>query len=189
MAENVPAPHNILQRRRATTAECLALFDSLDSVGVPFMIGRWKGHEITTGHPQDGILEATRWYGKEFVDSETVHPLLHSSGRGELFRVKPRPMVVSLSLQLPFLKSKPLWPLSRLMTRLLKTHDSQARIRMVEYRGVVNATMIYDHLPINDHFRMIDEDSVLGLMDFKGYEPYFFVLQRDNTATQSAAAD
>lgn len=40
---------------------------------------------------------------------------------------------------------------------------------MVEYRGIVSATMIYDHLPINNHFHMIDEGSVLGLMDFKGY--------------------
>jgi len=187
MKKNVSAPHDILLRRRATTSECLDLFDSLASVDVPFMIGRWKGYEITTGHPQDGILEATRWYGKEFVDSETVHPLLHLNGRGELFRVQPRPMVVALSLRLPFLKRKLLWPLSRLMTQLLKTHDSQARVRMVEYRGIISATMIYDHLPINDHFHMIDDDTVLGLMDFKGYEPYFFVLQRDKSMNHLTA--
>ena len=144
------------------------------------MLGRWKGFEISTGHPQDGVLEATRWYGKEFENTEQVHPLLHLDGRGRLFRVKPRPTMVYLSLRLPILKSKALRPFSLLTTRLLKTKKSQARLRMIDYRGKVSATMIYDGLPINDHFRMIDSDTVLGMMDFKGLDqPYPFVLQRD----------
>lgn len=182
MTEQTLTTHDILQQRRGSPADCLDLYDSLEAIDQAFMIGRWQGYEITTGHPQDGILEATRWYGKEFEDPETVHPLLHQDGRGRLFRVKPRPTLVALSLKLPILKSKPLQPVSRLLTRLLKTKDSQARLRMVEHRGKVSATMIYDHLPINDHFRQIDDDTVLGLMDFKGLGPYFFVLQRDRSA-------
>lgn len=186
MAEQLLEQHEILQQRRGTPAACLELYDSLEAVDQAFMIGRWQGFEITTGHPQDGILEATRWYGKDFEDPETVHPLLHRDGRGRLFRVKPRPTLVALSLKLPILKSRPLRPLSCFLTRLLKTNHSQARLRMVEHRGKVSATMIYDHLPINDHFRRIDGDTVLGLMDFKGLDPYYFVLQRD--ATEDGAA-
>jgi hypothetical protein len=171
---------DILRTGRATTAEALAWFDSLPPVDLEFMIGRWHGREITTGHPQDGVLTATRWYGKEFVDLETVHPLLHTTTNGKLFRVKPRPTLVYASLKMPFLKSKSLRPLSLLITRLLQTKESQARLRMVEYRGQVSATMIYDRLPINDHFRSIDPHTLLGAMDFKGVQqPYFFVLQRD----------
>ena len=43
-----------------------------------------------------------------------------------------------------------------------------ATLRMVEYRGVVTATMVYDRHPVFDHFRRVDDDTVLGVMDRKG---------------------
>ena len=50
---------------------------------------------------------------------------------------------------------------------------------MMDYRGKVSATMIYDHLPINDSFRKIDDNRVFGVMDYKEQEqPFFFVLTR-----------
>ena len=71
-------------------------------------------------------------------------------------------------------------PIFTLMNLMLKTEKSQARIRMMEYREKVSTTMIYDNLPINDIFRKIDDNTVLGLMDFKGMpQPFFFVLNRD----------
>jgi hypothetical protein len=40
--------------------------------------------------------------------------------------------------------------------------------------------MIYDDLPINDVFRKVDNNTVLGVMDLKGMEqPFFFVLRRE----------
>jgi hypothetical protein len=63
---------------------------------------------------------------------------------------------------------------------MFKTDSSQARIRMMEYRQKISATMIYDNLPINDIFRKVDDNTLLGLMDFKGQpQPFFFVLKRD----------
>ena len=42
--------------------------------------------------------------------------------------------------------------------------------------------MIYDNLPINDVFRKISEDTVIGAMDYRGgRRPYFFVLQRNDS--------
>jgi len=39
--------------------------------------------------------------------------------------------------------------------------------------------MIYDYLPINDSFRKVDDNTVLGIMDFKNsHQPFFFVLKR-----------
>ena len=39
--------------------------------------------------------------------------------------------------------------------------------------------MIYDGLPILDHFRAVDAATLLGLMDLRGMaQPYFFVLRR-----------
>ena len=51
---------------------------------------------------------------------------------------------------------------------------------MVQYRDRVSATMIYDYLPINDVFRQVDENTVMGLMDYKAIaQPFFFVLSRE----------
>ena len=42
--------------------------------------------------------------------------------------------------------------------------------------------MVYDQLPINDVFRKLTDDTVIGAMDLRGYRrPYFFVLRRDNS--------
>ena len=65
------------------------LFDSLEPVGIDFMIGRWRGEGYPTGHSQDGLLEAFQWYGKEFESSEDVHPLLFSNSCGEIVRINP----------------------------------------------------------------------------------------------------
>ncbi|MFA5939675.1 MAG: DUF4334 domain-containing protein [Sinimarinibacterium sp.] len=54
-----------------------------------------------------------------------------------------------------------------------------ASLRRVEYRGVVTATMVYDKHPIFDHFRRVDDDTVLGVMDRKKDPfPLFFWLRR-----------
>ena len=55
----------------------------------------------------------------------------------------------------------------------------KASLRMVEHRGASTATMIYDKHPIFDHFRKIDDDRVMGVMDRKGDAfPLFFWLRR-----------
>ncbi|MEL6733484.1 MAG: GXWXG domain-containing protein, partial [Bacteroidota bacterium] len=44
--------------------EALVFFDSLPPVSLDFMWGEWEGAELPTGHPMDGLLGATGWYGK-----------------------------------------------------------------------------------------------------------------------------
>ena len=171
---------SILKTGAATTEQALALFDSLETVDLAFMMGRWRGEELRTAHPMDGLLEASNWYGKEFIDTENVHPLLFLDGQRNIIKVAPNPTVMEWVLKLPTTQSNLLQPLRSVMNSLLKTEKSQARLRMMEYRGKVSATMIYDYLPINDSFRKIDNNSVLGVMDFKHLsQPYFFVLKRD----------
>ena len=38
---------------------------------------------------------------------------------------------------------------------------------MEELRGEVTATMVYDGQPIHDHFKKIDHDAVMGIMNGK----------------------
>ena len=68
----------------------------------------------------------------------------------------------------------------QLLMPLLQTRRSRARLRMIEYRGKTTAAMLYDDLPINDVFRKLDDDNVLGIMDLKGMaQPFFFRLHRE----------
>jgi Domain of unknown function (DUF4334)/GXWXG protein len=54
-----------------------------------------------------------------------------------------------------------------------------ACLRKVEHRGIVTATMVYDNHPIFDHFRGVDAQTVLGVMDRKGEPmPLYFYLRR-----------
>ena len=59
------------------TAEAgLAFFDSLPAVRPDDMTGEWRGTELPSGHPLDGLLAAYGWYGKRFSDKDRVDPLL-----------------------------------------------------------------------------------------------------------------
>ena len=177
-AENT-AHSPIVLPERATTAEALQLFDRLDTADLDFMLGRWRGSGLPTDHPLDGLLETIGWYGKEFVDFDNVHPLLFSDD-SEIFKVDPNPTITNLGLRFPAPTNDNLKPIYSTMSKLLKTEDSKARIRMMEYRDRLSATMIYDYLPIHDVFRKVDDNTVLGLMDWKDMpQPFFFSLKRD----------
>ncbi|MBN1547706.1 MAG: DUF4334 domain-containing protein [Syntrophaceae bacterium] len=172
-----------LEAGRASTDEALAIFDSLDPVDTDFMLGAWKGVGFPTGHPLDGLLEAYHWHGKRFESPEHVHPLVFSSLGGGTTSVNPIFMIPALLVldRLPFLKSQAVGRIFQACIWLFSTSRSRARLRMMSYRGKSSATMIYDHLPINDVFRKLDENTVLGVMDLKGMrQPFFFVLRREN---------
>ena len=170
---------SILETGQTTTEKALQIFDALESVNLDLMFGRWQGSGLHTDHPMDGLLESSNWYGKEFVDAENVHPLLFLNSQGQVFKVAPNPTAMNWVLRFPLPKNDSLKPLLMLINSLLKTEKSQARLRMMEYRGKVSATMIYDHLPINDSFRKVDDNTVLGIMDYKNSpQPFFFVLKR-----------
>jgi hypothetical protein len=63
----------------------------------------------------------------------------------------------------------------------MATGRPTARLRLTQYRGVVTATMCYDALPINDVFRKVDDDTLVGVMDLRGMtEPFLFVLRRED---------
>ncbi|MEM1253947.1 MAG: DUF4334 domain-containing protein [Cyanobacteria bacterium P01_H01_bin.21] len=170
---------SILNAGETTTETALQLFDSLEPVSLEFMIGRWRGSGLHTAHPMDGLLEMSNWYGKEFIDPETVHPLLFLDGQENIIKVAPNAIGMEWALKSPILKNDFMKPLLNVTSSLLKTDKSQARLRMMEYRGKMSATMIYDYLPINDAFRKVDNNTVLGVMDLKDLsQPFFFVLKR-----------
>ncbi len=168
---------------RVSPDDALAIYDALEPIETDFMIGAWKGEGFETGHPLDGVLERCHWHGKRFDSAEHVHPLVFRKASGELTTVKPLLVMPGLGLldRLPFLKSERVGKLFQWMLPLLSGRQSAARLRMINYRGKTSATMSYDNLPINDVFRKVDDNTVLGIMDLKGMkQPFFFVLRRDD---------
>ena len=171
-----------------TRDEALTTFDAAPAVEPEFMIGTWRGRELPTGHPLDGLLALSGWWGKQFDNTETVHPLLFPTRDGAaLWALDPRLVPVGAVLRVPFLPRRPLPGLVSALRPLAGTRTPKARLRITRYRGVDSATMVYDHLPVNDVFRELPRaqdgaDRVIGAMDMRGCaQPYFFVLQRDNS--------
>jgi hypothetical protein len=163
-----------------TTEQAFQLYDSLETVEVDFMMGSWKGSGFPTNHTMDGALETFHWYGKSFEDPNNVHPLVFQSFTKKLFKVNPGLMPVRLATIIPNKNLGFLGIIFLLIRFFFQTSKSKARVRMTEFRGKITATMIYDQLPIHDVFRKVDENTLLGCMDYKGMkEFFFFVLERD----------
>jgi len=164
---------------RCTTEEALAFFDALPSVSADAIRGRWAGRELRTGHPWDGLLAASGWYGKQFDNAEAVHPLLFRTRSGKLFPVDPARLPLSLAQHLPVTALSAARRCLDLAMPLVRAHAPKARLRNVEHRNQITAAMIYDQLPIMDIFRRVDDTTLLGLMDMRAApKPYFFVLSR-----------
>lgn len=150
---------DVTERGKTNTDEACRLFDALEPVEPEVMFGTWKGRDFFTGHPLDGWLERSGWYGKAFYSTEHVDPLLFNTPFGKPFPLHPFP--------------------PGLIGNLLLGAKGSARLRKMEWRGKTSAVMIYDQLPIHDHFRKVNEDVLLGMMDWKGMvQPYFFLLAR-----------
>jgi hypothetical protein len=168
-------------RDGASAGDALAYFDGLPAAPTEAMFGRWRGSGLPTGSPLDGLLETYGWYGKEFVDAETVHPLLFLDRAGHPRPVDPALLPIGLLRDRTDLAAHPLTVRAFTGVRpALFTRKPKARLRAVEHRGVVTAAMVYDALPIIDVFRRVDPDTLLGLMDLRGLpQPFFFLLRRD----------
>ncbi|MFW0788566.1 DUF4334 domain-containing protein [Gordonia sp. CPCC 205333] len=168
-----------------STTDAATLFDSLPAVAVPDVVGAtWHGGEVPTDHPMDGLLTISGWYGKRFDDADRVHPLLFGE-RGSLFPVNPKLVPIGLLNTLgPKLPKRKVPGLSTGI-KAAKTRRHRARLRVVEFQAgdgpaKPSAAMVYDDLPIIDHFRWLDTDILLGAMDLRGSaHPYFFYLERD----------
>ena len=50
----------------------------------------------------------------------------------------------------------------------IKLGKGEASLWSEEFRGEVVATMVYDGQPTHDHFKRVDDDTVLGIMNGKG---------------------
>ncbi|MFH8452959.1 DUF4334 domain-containing protein [Streptomyces fungicidicus] len=58
----------------------------------------------------------------------------------------------------------------------------EASLWTVEFRGETTATMVYDGQPVFDHFKRVDDTTLMGIMTSKGVPAegpfYYFFLER-----------
>lgn len=173
-----------------TQEDAFVFYDKLEPVDNAMMFGKWRGKEAPSNHPMDGMLTICPWHGKQFVDEETVHPLVFKAKNGNLFYFNPDKVlkyynkIIKLEIVNKLLNSQKSFDPHKLdwLYKRFKTKESKARLRQVKYRGKVSAAMVYDGVPIIDNFRKLDEDTVFGVMDIKGdlnQMGYFFILKRE----------
>jgi hypothetical protein len=167
--------------QRLPPEAALARFDALYTVAPEAMLGRWRGRGLATGHPFDGLLEALGWYGKDFVSTAEVHPLLFDLG-GRVVALDPALMPATLAWRRPWIapRSAAARRIFRMIAPGLAARGPGARLEARAFRGRTSAAMVYLRQPITDHFRSVDGDRMLGLMEMRGMDrPYFFLLDRD----------
>ncbi|MGC4411048.1 DUF4334 domain-containing protein (plasmid) [Rhizobium rosettiformans] len=155
-------------------------FRDLSPVEPEDLVGLWRGRGIPTGHPLDGILENLGWFGKRFTEDLRADALLFRSGKRRLTAIDPFPIPLRLAMRFHSLGKTRFAPnLFSHLLRPLRALGPIATVRRLPFEGVSSAAMVYDRLPITDHFRRMDKDTVIGLMAIKGdARHYLFELQR-----------
>ena len=168
-------------QRGTTIGAALAFYDALEPVVLEEMIGSWRGEGLPTGNPLDGLLERFGWYGKRFDGPDGAHPLVFCAGVGRTMLLNPAFVPIAALIRCQRLLRAPFVPrLFSILLPVLSTHNPKARLRLMAYRDVVTATMCYDALPVNDVFRKVDDDTLVGAMDLRSLEtPFMFALRRD----------
>ncbi|MFC8422803.1 DUF4334 domain-containing protein [Streptomyces sp. NPDC057236] len=67
----------------------------------------------------------------------------------------------------------------------------EASLWTVEFRGESTATMVYDGRPVLDHFKRVDDTTLMGIMNAKGVPVegpfYYFFLHRAPDAPHEAS--
>jgi hypothetical protein len=64
----------------------------------------------------------------------------------------------------------------------VKMGKGEASLWLEEFRGEITATMVYDGQPVHDHFKRVDDATVMGIMNGKGVidngRYFYFYLER-----------
>lgn len=131
-----------------------ALWADLAPTTIAFLLGSWHGGGFATGHPASGLLERIRWHGKRFDGPLEAHPLICRDDAGALY------------------------------SNTEAAGGGLATLWEIRFRGEPTATMVYDAMPVFDHFKVVDDDTVMGIMNgrlepfFGTADPYYFWLER-----------
>ena len=140
----------------APSAEELdAFWADLEPASIDGVLGSWRGGDFATGHPASAMLEKIRWHGKRFDARLEAHPLICRDESGGLY------------------------------DNTAAAGGGSASLWEVAFRGETTATMVYDAMAVFDHFKVVDDDTLMGIMNgklesvFGTADPYHFWLERE----------
>jgi hypothetical protein len=139
----------------ASPADLDALWADLAVATVPEMLGSWRGGDFATGHPASALLTGLRWHGKRFDSPLDGHPLICVGDDGRLY------------------------------SNTQAAGGGRSSLWDIGFRDETTATMVYDALPVLDHFKKVDDDTVMGIMNgkleavFGTTDLYYFWLERE----------
>ncbi len=132
-----------------------ALWADLTTLRPDEMLGAWRGGDFATGHPASTLLSKIEWHGKRFDSLLDGHPLICRGADGELY------------------------------SNTTYAGGGHSSLWEVGFRGESTATMVYDAMAVFDHFKRVDETTVMGIMNgkleaaFGTVDNYYFWLERD----------
>ncbi len=132
-----------------------ALWADLSTLRPEEMLGAWRGGDFATGHPASAMLSRIGWHGKRFDSLLDGHPLICRGEDGELY------------------------------SNTAYAGGGHSSLWEVTFRGESTATMVYDAMAVFDHFKRVDESTVMGIMTgkleaaFGTADNYYFWLERD----------
>lgn len=138
-------------------ADLDALWADLDVLTVEEMLGAWRGGDFATGHPASGLLTKIGWHGKRFDSPTDGHPLICRGEDGELY------------------------------SNTAAAGGGYSSLWEVGFRGESTATMVYDAMAVFDHFKRVDDTTVMGIMNgkleavFGTADHYYFWLEREES--------
>jgi len=144
------------------------------------LVGLWKGHGLSAGHPFDGVLENLGWFGKRFTRDMRADALLFCSSERRLTAIDPKWIPLQLALRFHGVgRTGIARNLVSYLQRCLRARGPVASVKTMVFDGVESAALAYDDQPIVDYFRRVDEKRVMGAMKITGdARIYFFELER-----------
>jgi hypothetical protein len=150
------ARFDALTRDDAPSPEDLdSLWADLAPASIDGILGSWRGGDFATGHPASALLEKIRWHGKRFDAPLEAHPLICRDDEGGFY------------------------------SNTAAAGGGAASLWEVGFRGETTATMVYDAMAVFDHFKVVDADTLMGIMNgklepvFGTADPYYFWLERE----------
>jgi hypothetical protein len=132
-----------------------ALWSELSTVSAVDILGNWRGGDFATGHVVHAALDKLRWHGKRFESVDRALPLICRGRDGELY------------------------------SNTDAAGGGEASLWDIGFRDEVTATMVYDRQAIFDHFKAVDDITLMGIMSgkleatFGVPDLYYFWLERD----------
>ena len=155
-----------------TQADLAKAFDTLTPVSIDMLTGTWRIDPSYAESPGGAMLIESGWWGARFVDAETVDPLLYPKPDGiGVFAADLQSVLAVLSTGERDISAR---------RDEVETSTPIGRLRMVEYRDVLTATLVYDQVPVLDYLRAIDSDTIVAAVEHRGLidQPDYALLRR-----------